>query len=151
MPLSLESQAEPESESQLQLDGVVEVMDIKWGGGKYNHLKSIPHPLASCHMHTPFLCQCSSCSAEEDSLSCGCLNKKATFSFTFLQKYCFNYHPECCCQTRQTESGKNWNQAPFSTWLSSNLTRFSLRSPTKPQPKKSRLIQSWKHSRPGGI
>lgn len=67
MLLSLES--EEKSESQLQLDGEVEVMDIKCGGGKYNNLKSIPHPLASCHMHTPFLCQCSSCSVEEDSLS----------------------------------------------------------------------------------
>lgn len=47
--LSLDSEAKPES--QLQLDGEVEVMDIKCGGGK-NNLKSIPHPLASCHTRT---------------------------------------------------------------------------------------------------
>lgn len=48
--LSFESEAK--SESHLQ-EG--EVMDIKCGGGKNNNLKSILHPLASCHMHTHLL------------------------------------------------------------------------------------------------
>lgn len=109
MLLSLESTAK--SDSQSQLDKEEEVMDIKCGGGKNNNLKSIPHPLASCHPHTPFLCQGSSCCAEEDFclLKCACnwcfvLMTGSTHKYYLLLHSFKKNHPRFCCQTRQSLS-----------------------------------------------